>query len=137
MKNILSENMLRFGVKNLSESNKKRLTLESIMQTINEHGLVEEVKMALNENPLTVDGDGTKGLSTEFPVGTEYGSNGPGNFYIKSSDGTEYVFGVPFYMTAVYEVIKKMKTDGVVSADADNLRLSNIISLMYKDVTRA
>jgi hypothetical protein len=50
MKNILSENMLRFGVKNLSESNKKRLTLESIMQTINEHGLVEEVKQRLIEN---------------------------------------------------------------------------------------
>lgn len=50
MKNILSENMLRFGVKNLSESNKKRLTLESILQTIQEHGLTEEVRKKLNES---------------------------------------------------------------------------------------
>jgi len=49
MKNILSENMLRFGVKNLSESNKKRLTLESIIQTIKEHGLSEQVRQALTE----------------------------------------------------------------------------------------
>lgn len=49
MKNILSENMLRFGVKNLSESNKKKLTLESILQTINEHGLTEDIKRLLNE----------------------------------------------------------------------------------------
>ncbi len=34
MKNLLSENMLRFGTKNLSDSSKRRLTLESIMQTI-------------------------------------------------------------------------------------------------------
>ena len=53
MKNILSENMLRFGVKNLSESNKKRLTLESILQTIQEHGLTEEVKDFLNEQQST------------------------------------------------------------------------------------
>lgn len=49
MKNILSENMLRFGAKNLSESNKKRLTLESILQTIQEHGLTEEVRKKLSE----------------------------------------------------------------------------------------
>lgn len=49
MKNILSENMLRFGVKNLSESNKKRLTLESILKTIEEYGLSEQVRQALTE----------------------------------------------------------------------------------------
>jgi len=39
MKNLLSENMLRFGTKNLTESAKRKLVFESIMQTINEHGL--------------------------------------------------------------------------------------------------
>lgn len=49
MKNLLSENMLRFGTKNLSESQKKELTLKSIMKTIKEHGLTESVKSLLSE----------------------------------------------------------------------------------------
>ena len=49
MKNLLSENMLRFGTKNLSESQKRALTLESILQTINEHGLAGEVRQRLSE----------------------------------------------------------------------------------------
>ena len=49
MKNLLSENMLRFGTKNLSESQKKELTLKSIMKTIKEHGLTESVKRLLSE----------------------------------------------------------------------------------------
>ena len=47
MKNLLSENMLRFGTKNLSESTKKKLVFESIMQTINEHGLQNAVRRSL------------------------------------------------------------------------------------------
>jgi len=49
MKNLLSENMMRFGTKNLSESQKRKLTLESIMQTIEEYGLHYEVKSKLTE----------------------------------------------------------------------------------------
>jgi hypothetical protein len=49
MKNILSENLLRFGVKNLSESQKRALTLKSIMETIDAHGLRQEVRKALTE----------------------------------------------------------------------------------------
>lgn len=48
-KNLLSENMLRFGTKNLSESQKRNLVLESVMETIKEHGLTNEVKRRLNE----------------------------------------------------------------------------------------
>jgi len=48
-KNSLSENMLRFGVKNLSESNKRKLTLESVLETIKDYGLEKEVKKALTE----------------------------------------------------------------------------------------
>lgn len=49
MKNILSENLLRFGVKNLTESQKRALTLKSIMETIDAHGLRNEVRTALTE----------------------------------------------------------------------------------------
>jgi hypothetical protein len=49
MKNLLSENMMRFGTKNLSEAAQKELTLKSIMETINQHGLQKEVRNALNE----------------------------------------------------------------------------------------
>ena len=48
-KNLLSENMLRFGTKNLSEGAKRNLVLESVMETIKEHGLHNEVKRRLNE----------------------------------------------------------------------------------------
>jgi len=52
MKNLLSENMLRFGTKNLSEAAQKKLILKSIMETINQHGLHEHVKYQLMEqNP--------------------------------------------------------------------------------------
>ena len=49
MKNLLSENMLRFGTKNLSESAKKKLVFESIMQTIKEHGLTDVIRKQLTE----------------------------------------------------------------------------------------
>jgi hypothetical protein len=48
-KKLLSENMLRFGTKNLSEGQKRNLVLESVMETIKEHGLHNEVKRRLNE----------------------------------------------------------------------------------------
>ena len=50
-KNLLSENMLRFGTKNLSEGSRRNLTLESIMQTIAENGL----KSAVMNRLLTED----------------------------------------------------------------------------------
>lgn len=49
MKNLLSENMLRFGTKNLSEAAQKQLTLKSILETIDQHGLHLEVRRALTE----------------------------------------------------------------------------------------
>lgn len=49
MKNLLSENMLRFGTKNLSEAAQKELTLKSILETIDQHGLQNEVREALGE----------------------------------------------------------------------------------------
>ena len=49
MKNLLSENMLRFGTKNLSEAAQRELILKSIMETINEHGLHSSVRRYLFE----------------------------------------------------------------------------------------
>jgi len=53
MKNLLSENMLRFGTKNLSESAQRELTVKSIIETINEHGLHNEVRRHLIEGSTT------------------------------------------------------------------------------------
>lgn len=53
MKNLLSENMLRFGTKNLSESTKTKLVFESIMQTIKEHGLQNAVRRSLLTEAVT------------------------------------------------------------------------------------
>ena len=49
MKNLLSENMMRFGTKNLTEAAKKELTLKSILETIDQYGLQREVRKALAE----------------------------------------------------------------------------------------
>jgi hypothetical protein len=54
MKNLLSENMMRFGTKNLSEAAKKELVLKSIMETIDQHGLQKEVRAALTEQTAGV-----------------------------------------------------------------------------------
>ena len=54
-KNLLSENMLRFGTKNLSEGAKRNLVLESVMETIKEHGLHNEVKRRLNEGKTALE----------------------------------------------------------------------------------
>jgi hypothetical protein len=62
MKNTLSENMMRFGTKNLSEAAQKELVLKSIMETINQHGLHGAVRKQLTEadiptNPKAEIGD--------------------------------------------------------------------------------
>lgn len=49
LKNLLSENMLRFGTKNLSERQERELVVKSIMETINQHGLHGEVRRRLME----------------------------------------------------------------------------------------
>lgn len=49
MKNLLSENMMRFGTKNLSEAAQKELVVKSIMETINQHGLQNVIRKKLTE----------------------------------------------------------------------------------------
>lgn len=53
-KNLLSENMLRFGTKNLSESQQKQLIVKSIMETIDQNGLRSEIRRKLNEQSGSV-----------------------------------------------------------------------------------
>ena len=43
LQNLLSENMLRFGTKNLSESQRRILAVNAIMETINRNNLHNEV----------------------------------------------------------------------------------------------
>lgn len=59
MKNLLSENMLRFGTKNLSEAAQRELTLKSIMETIDAHGLRNEVRRRLTEADAPTDPNAT------------------------------------------------------------------------------
>jgi transposase-like protein len=83
MKNLLSENMMRFGTKNLTEAAKKELVLKSIMETINQHGLQKEVRNALTEAPEMAAADPNAGMAQKI-VGTiwnamtaQMGTNAP------------------------------------------------------------
>jgi hypothetical protein len=68
MKNLLSENMLRFGTKNLSESAKKKLVFESIMQTIKEHGLTNAIRKQLTEATVKVDSPSNGYIDVTVPT---------------------------------------------------------------------
>lgn len=49
MKSLLSENMMRFGTKNLTEAAQKELVVKSIMETIEQHGLSNVIRKKLAE----------------------------------------------------------------------------------------
>ena len=49
MKSLLSENMLRFGTKNLTATSKQELIVKSIMETIDQHGLRKTIYNRLVE----------------------------------------------------------------------------------------
>ena len=65
-RNLLSENMMRFGTKNLSEGSKRTLTLESIMQTIAEHGLKSAVINRLLEGLGNLDAKIKTAMETQI-----------------------------------------------------------------------
>jgi hypothetical protein len=88
MKNLLSENMLRFGTKNLTEAAKTELILKSILETINDHGLTSEIRKALMEQqrtPWTPKMGDPSWLN--IPVGTAAGGKLTSGF----NDGVSYV----------------------------------------------
>ena len=66
MKNLLSENMMRFGTKNLTEAAKKELTLKSILETIDQYGLQKEVRKALAEQIAGNDPSWLKASSATY-----------------------------------------------------------------------
>lgn len=66
MKNLLSENMMRFGTKNLSEAAQKELTLKSILETIDQYGLQKEVRKALAEQTAGQDPAWLKASSATY-----------------------------------------------------------------------
>jgi len=64
MKNLLSENMLRFGTKNLTPKQQRELVAKSIMETIEQHGLANVIKQKLNEqsaDPAELKASGMSG----------------------------------------------------------------------------
>ncbi len=83
MKNLLSENLLRFGVKNLTESQKKELIVKSIMETIDQHGLRNVIKNKLTEQAYPIYGKGEIALkpgvyTVQYPHGAKaVDSNNP------------------------------------------------------------
>ena len=87
MKNILSENLLRFGVKNLSESQKRALTLKTIMETIDAHGLHTEVRRALTEADAPSKPDAIIDIGY-YGTTVGYKMDKPGGYKTLNSDGT-------------------------------------------------
>lgn len=77
MKNLLSENMLRFGTKNLSEAAQRELVLKSIMETINEYGLHGAIRQRLTEQEYPKAGEVivVNGGTKEIPVPTDTKTN--------------------------------------------------------------
>lgn len=94
MKNILAENMLRFGVKNLNESDKKKLTLNeaAAVLSIYDNMLATQTKPGIpgqksSGAPLTRGGDQSIVLLATYPSGLKF-QNGIG--YGKTSDGSQF-----------------------------------------------
>jgi len=90
MKNTLSENMMRFGTKNLSESAQKELIVKSIIETINEHGLHNAVyRRLLTETVvelMTSPGAAAalKSLTAQIAKGTKLPVAVMGQYYLKT-----------------------------------------------------
>ena len=129
-KNLLSENMLRFGTKNLSEGSKRNLVLESVMETIKEHGLHNEVKRRLNEGQTveaTVDtlwdAFSSFGSSDIDTVVSELLSLSPGKQYNEASNLMYKKYGIAI-MPAIAkycpgsEVEKPSHRNGLTIKDA-------------------
>jgi hypothetical protein len=88
MKNTLSENMMRFGTKNLSESAQKELVLKSIMETINQHGLSNVIRKKLTELWDKKMGDPSWLL---YPAGQYQSQFGGDGMTMKYKPGATYV----------------------------------------------
>jgi hypothetical protein len=88
MKNLLSENMIRFGTKNLTEAGKTELILKSILETIDQHGLTSEIRKALMEQRGT---PWTSKMGDPSWLNIPAGSAAGGDIKSGFPDGTSYV----------------------------------------------
>jgi len=127
MKNILSENMLRFGTKNLSEAAQQELVVKSIMETIDHHGLHGAVRRRLMEQ--TVPGDVTtyvenyrKAVIAAFPNTFQ---DVPGK-----TDNNGYI---PFPGNNPQEYIY-VYTNGAVTLPNDKLKLLKQLQTVHDNV---
>ena len=102
MKNLLSENMLRFGTKNLSEAAQRELTLKSIIETIDMYGLHNEVNQSLTEDAglstietlLVAQNDGEP-LTQLFKSGASYTTNNSFAAYSGELGAKDLIFALP------------------------------------------
>jgi hypothetical protein len=74
MKNTLSENMMRFGTKNLSVSAQKELIVKSIMETIDQHMLHGIVRHRLTEAPGAPYDPWLEKAGMTWPMGLKFKS---------------------------------------------------------------
>jgi hypothetical protein len=110
MKNLLSENMLRFGTKNLSEAAQRELVLKSVMETINEHGLHTDIRRhimeQIKEDPAWLTTAKDK-LAGENDYGyLSIGIIKAGSSYVMPAD----TWVTPLYYGQYYGVITKGST---------------------------
>jgi len=155
MKNILSENMLRFGTKNLSEAAQRQLVVKSIMETINQHGLHNAVRRRLmeqtvNENVTTYVENYRKAVITAFPntfanVAGKNDATGyipfPGNnpqeyIYVYTNGAVTLPNDAPKLKTQLQNVHDKVVLNGVSNNDA-NLKkyIANLTQNQYPPET--
>ena len=115
MKNLLSENMLRFATKNLSESAKKELVVKSIMETIAQHGLQKEISNALVEQE-TPAADPNLGLAQKIVGIIWTAMSGPGTV-----DKTVYNAVMMIKNPAIYKsVVNIIRTSPKIKAEFGN-----------------
>ena len=70
-KNLLSENMLRFGTKNLSESQERSLIVKAIMETIDQNGLRSEIRKKLMSEQTIVFPKRNQALEKQYQGSAE------------------------------------------------------------------
>lgn len=117
MKNLLSENMLRFGTKNLSEAAQRELVLKSIMETINEHGLHNAVKRQLGVTSMHEAVTGQPDASLTAPSG------GPTVAARTLCDGDDYFLAsFKVYNASMQEAYIKDVTLDVSGNEGDSAR---------------
>ena len=165
-KTLLSENMLRFGTKNLSDSQQKQLIVKSIMETINQNGLSYEIRKRLSEQNLLseatlkdLDSANMATVQKFFAAEWSKNTNGPqmstanlvyvaqttnmetsSKYFIKIFKMINVNFGViNFPITAFYGFVDYFPNSGL--SDAGDLQLgidaASVINFYYEEILPA